>query len=134
MSHLVFCWLVEVAGTASDDLARWSPSLLLYRGRVAGDLTSGVDDCEGVEAVEVLAVAAGFTEAGLFVSMVSCGWGVPVRGSLDSQCCCTFFVGERCWRFGINFLAVLRKRVRCGGRREMWCGAASGSGYTLGHY
>lgn len=45
------------------------------------------------------------------------------RGSLVSQCCYTFFVGERCWRCGNDhFLAVVRGRVRraalmvrCGG-------------------
>jgi hypothetical protein len=32
---------------ASGAFARWSPSLLLYSGREAGDLMSGVVDCDG---------------------------------------------------------------------------------------
>jgi hypothetical protein len=32
---------------ASGALGRWSPSLLLYRGRAVGDLMSGVVDCDG---------------------------------------------------------------------------------------
>jgi hypothetical protein len=32
---------------ASGALDRWSPSLLLYRGRAVGDLISGVVGCDG---------------------------------------------------------------------------------------
>lgn len=32
---------------ASGARGRWSPSLLLYRGRAEGDLMSGVVDCDG---------------------------------------------------------------------------------------
>ena len=39
MSHLA----VGFAADTSDGLARGSPSLLLYVGRVVGDLMSGVD-------------------------------------------------------------------------------------------
>lgn len=49
VSYLAADWGEVVASVA---LPRWSPSLLLYKGREVGDLMSGVPDCDGEEGIE----------------------------------------------------------------------------------
>lgn len=46
VSHLAADWGEAAASVA---LPRWSPSLLLYKGREVGDLMSGFADCDGEE-------------------------------------------------------------------------------------